>query len=329
VDDVVPQQPARQRLTERAGRIMAANWFAAFSFGIIVLNALVLGLETYDWALLRFGGLLRLIEYLCLVALAAELAVRFLAQLATPARFFRDGWNLFDLAILLAPLLPGVRENISLLRLARLIRVLRTVRFFPSLQLIIGGVLRSLPGLASFLAIAAVVVYCYAMVGWMAFGEIYPEKYGAVGRAMLTLFLLLSLDGISDAFEAGRAVSDWSLLYYSSYVVVASYLLTNLLVGVVIRALEEAQQDKDGPVAREAERAGTPGPVTVSARRPEAAEPVAPAGAPAVAQASPEDVLGVRVAALRAALEELERELAERRQPAATGSGLNSTAGQR
>ena len=259
-------------------RLVAAPWFNAASFTVILLNALVMGLETYHGVVASAGAVFHVLEYVFLACFSVELLIRFGAHWPRPSGFFRDGWNLFDLAIVLAPLIPGVRENVTILRLLRLARIVRAFRLFPSLRVILLGLRRSLPGLASFMLIMLLVLYGYAMVGWMTFGTAYPEQYGTVGQAMLTLFLLLSLDGITDTLQAGRAVTEWGILYYLSYMIAASYLLTNLLVGVVLNALQEAHQ------VEAEESAPPPGP--------------APAG------------MEQRITALRAALDDLEREYA-------------------
>ncbi|MEV4630409.1 ion transporter [Micromonospora sp. NPDC049523] len=290
----------RSRVASWCERVVGAEWFNAVAFGVIIVNAVVLGVETYDRALDRAGGALLAVEYACLACFTLELGLRFGAHLAAPRGFFRDGWNVFDLLVVCAPLLPGVRENVTLLRLFRLARVVRAVRLFPSLRMIIGGVLRSLPGLGSFLLIATLTVYLYAMVGWMTFGDAYPDRYGTVGRAMLTLFLLLSLDGITDALETGRLVSEWSIPYYTSYIIVASYLLTNLLIGIVLKALEEAHQAEQPAAAAVPEQQPTPAP--------------APPAVPDPPEST--QLVDERLRELRTALNALEAELVRQRQPA-------------
>ncbi|MER7276975.1 ion transporter [Dactylosporangium sp. NPDC000244] len=224
--------------------LVAAPWFNAASFVVIVLNAATLGLETYHGFVEEAGPAFHALEYVFLGCFSVELLIRFAANVRG---FARDGWNLFDLAIIIAPLIPGVRENVTLLRLLRLARIVRAFRLFPSLRVILVGIRRSLPGLGSFLLITLLVLYGYAMVGWMLFGTAYPEQYGTVGQAMLSLFLLLSLDGITDTLRAGREVTEWGVLYYLSYMITASYLLTNLLVGVVLNALQEAHESEKQP----------------------------------------------------------------------------------
>ncbi|QKW14426.1 ion transporter [Verrucosispora sp. NA02020] len=243
-----------RRLAVRCEAVVGAPWFNLASFAVVIVNAVALGLETYGNVVATVGIGLRAVEYVCIALFVLELLMRFGAHATAPAGFFRDRWNVFDLVIVAAPLLPGVRENVTLLRLLRLARIVRAFRLFPSLRVILVGIRRSLPGLASFLLVTALLLYGYAMLGWMLFGAAYPEEYGTVGQAMLTLFLLLSLDGITDTLQAGRDVTGWAVLYYVSYMVAACYLLTNLLVGLVLTALQEAHQDEQ--VA--AQRAGRP-----------------------------------------------------------------------
>lgn len=69
-----------------------------------------------------------------------------------------------------------------------------------------------------------------------------PEHFGSLGRAVLTLFLLMTLDGLGDAVHAGLEISRWSIVYYASYVLLASFVLVNVLIGVVISSLDEARE---------------------------------------------------------------------------------------
>ncbi|MEV6812625.1 ion transporter [Micromonospora sp. NPDC051296] len=250
------------RLAVRCQTVVVAPWFNLASFAVVIVNAAALGLETYGGVVETVGVTLRAVEHACLALFVLELLVRFGAHAPTPGGFFRDRWNIFDLLIVVAPLLPGVRENVTLLRLLRLARIVRAFRLFPSLRVILVGIRRSLPGLGSFLLVTALLLYGYAMLGWMLFGASYPQEYGTVGQAMLTLFLLLSLDGITDTLEAGREVTEWAIVYYVSYMVAACYLLTNLLVGLVLTALQEAHQDEQVAAQRggnrEAEAAAEP-----------------------------------------------------------------------
>ncbi|MFD8255192.1 ion transporter [Streptomyces werraensis] len=247
----------RQRLALYCRGLTEARWFALTVFAVILANAALLGLETYSGLVAEWHGWLRLAEHACLAAFTVEILLRMAAHADRPRDFWRDPWNLFDLAVVLCTFAPVVRENTTVLRLLRLARVLRTARFLPQLRIVLVAVARSLPGTLSFLLVGTLLLYVYAMVGWVFFGHHDPEHYGSIGRAVLTLFLLMTLDGIGDAVRAGLEISRWSLLYYASYVLLASFVLVNVLIGVVLTSLEEA---KDMDEEREPPRAHRPTP---------------------------------------------------------------------
>ncbi|MFI9493440.1 ion transporter [Streptomyces halstedii] len=279
----VESRSDRLELARRCRRVTEARWFALTVLAVILLNAALLGLETYSGLVAEWHRWLRLAEHACLAVFTVEILLRLGAHADRPRNFCMDPWNLFDLAVVLCAFLPFVRENTTVLRLLRLARVLRTARFLPQLRIVLVAVGRSLPGTLSFLLVGALLLYVYAMVGWVFFGHQDPEHYGSIGRAVLTLFLLMILDGIGDAIHAGLEISRWSLLYYASYVLLASFVLVNVLVGVVITSLEEARE-----MEREEEPPEVPDPTPV-----------------------PEDqrLLLERVTAARRALDALERDL--------------------
>ncbi|MEU6487149.1 ion transporter [Streptomyces sp. NPDC046887] len=234
--------PVRLTLARRARTVTEDRRFAFTMIGVILANAVLLGLETYPGLVHSWGRWLHLAEHLCLAAFTVEMLLRLSAHADDPRAFLRDPWNLFDLAVVASAFLPTVRDNTTLLRLLRLARVLRTARFLPQLRLLMVAVGRSLPGTVSFLLLGGLVLYVYAMVGWVAFGEEDPRQYGSAGRALLTLFLLMTLDGIGEVVRAGLEISPWSVLYYASYVLIASFVLVNMLIGVVISSMEEARE---------------------------------------------------------------------------------------
>jgi voltage-gated sodium channel len=136
---------------------------------------------------------------------------------------------------------PGVRENATLLRIARLLRIVRAVRLLPDLRVLVVAVARSVPGVASLAAITLLLVYVYGMVGWLVFHDHDPANFQHIGQAMVTMFVLLSLENLPTYIEKGQELSDWTLLFYVSYVLIASFLIFNLFIGIVINSMEEAR----------------------------------------------------------------------------------------
>lgn len=272
---------APSRIVRTCARTADATWFNVAIFSIIVLNAVILGLSTYDRVEEEYGNPLTLANEAILGIFVVEIAIRIVGFGRRPQDYLKSGWNVFDVVIVGAAFVPGVRENATLLRLVRLARVLRVVRLLPDLRVLTVAVGRSLPGVASLAVLTLLLVFVYGMVGWVLFGDDDPA-FADIGQAMLTLFVTMTLENFPDQLEAGRAISDWAIPYYLSYVLVGAFLVLNLLIGVVINSMEQAHQI-------EAQRA--------LGDRLEHGE------------AAPEPELADRLAGLRAQLEAVEREL--------------------
>ncbi|CAM5392492.1 hypothetical protein GCM10010329_57530 [Streptomyces spiroverticillatus] len=231
----------RKALSHRAGLLVDAPVFSALVMTAILANAVLLGVETYSGLAARWHDPLSVLEGCFLAVFTVEVLLRAAAHADRPGDFFRNPWNVFDAAVVLFAFLPITGDNTTLLRLLRLFRVLRTARFLPQLRVIVTALGKCLPGTVSFLMVGTLLLYVYAMVGWLCFASSDPGHYGSLGRAVVTLFILMSLDGLGDAVHAGLLISPWSLAYYGSYVLLSSFLLVNLLIGVVINSLEQAR----------------------------------------------------------------------------------------
>ena len=137
--------------SNRIWRVVESPFFTGFILAVIIANAVVLGLQTYDEIEERHGDTLNLLNAIFLGVFVVELALRIGAYGRRPQDFFRSGWNVFDFVVVGFAFVPGVRESSTLLRIARLLRVVRVVRILPDLRILVTGVIRSLPPLGSML----------------------------------------------------------------------------------------------------------------------------------------------------------------------------------
>jgi voltage-gated sodium channel len=275
-------------------RIVHTHAFDVVILLVIVANAIVLGLQTYPGVVADYGDTLNLLNDVFLGVFVVELLLRIASYGSRPQDFFRNGWDVFDFFVVAAAFVPGVRESSTLLRLARLLRVVRIFRVLPDLRILVIGVVRSLPPLFSMTLLVTVILFIYGMLGWLLFGEHLPQQWGTIGTAMLTLFVMLTLEDFPVYMEAGMNVHPWSWVYFVTFILLAAFMILNVLIGIVLNSLEEA---------RELERR----------RRLGIGLPPEPEIAPAP--------VAERIAMLRAALSELEDEL---RLPAPGGSDRES-----
>jgi voltage-gated sodium channel len=219
-------------------RIANSSRFQNFIYGVIVANAVTLGLGTYDWSD-SVNDAITVADEVFLGIFVVELAIRIAAYGHRPQDFFKSGWNVFDFVVIGAAFVPGVRDNVTLLRLVRLLRVVRLVSVMPDLRILLRAMARSLPPIGSLVLLTVLLMYVYGMVGWILFHEQDPQQWGDIGQAMLSLFQILTLENWPQFLDAGQAIHSWSWIFFVSYVLIASFLVINVLIAIIINSMEE------------------------------------------------------------------------------------------
>ncbi|MDH3693933.1 MAG: ion transporter [Gammaproteobacteria bacterium] len=224
--------------------LVDARWFEPFIITVIILNAIVLGLETIPELVLRYGDWMLLINRLVLLIFIVEAAIKIIAVAPQYKRYFGDGWNLFDFSVVVLSLLPATGEFAMIARMARLLRVLRLISTLPELRLIVATLVRSLPGLGHVILLLIIIFYMYGIAGYHLLHEHDPVHWRSLGISLLTLFRVLTLEDWTDVMYAAMEMNSFMWIYFVSFVVTATFVVINLFIAVVINNLEEAKQDR-------------------------------------------------------------------------------------
>jgi len=236
--------PAGSGFSERCARIAGSKRFQLTIFGVIVLNAIVLGLDTYDSVDERWGDTLFLLNEIFLGIFIVEILIRLSAYGSRPQDYFKDRWNVFDFIVVFAVFIPGVRENATLLRLVRLLRVVRVISVLPDLRVLISGMGKAMKPIGSMAAMTLLLLFVYGMIGVQLFGDEIPERWGNIGSAMLTLFTVLTLEGWNEILFRAQEVTQFAWVFLVSFVLLASFLVINILIAVIINSVEEAREEE-------------------------------------------------------------------------------------
>lgn len=131
-------------------RQILADWLdrpriRQFIIGVIIFNAILLGLETSPEVMGAAGTIILTLDWICLAIFVIEIALKLVAH---GARFFRSGWNVFDFLIVGIALMPAT-HGLSVLRALRILRVLRVISAAPRLRRVVEGFVTALPGMGS------------------------------------------------------------------------------------------------------------------------------------------------------------------------------------
>lgn len=242
-----PPTPARDRpgWARPLARLADSDRFQIAIIAIIGLNALVLALETFSGAADRYGDALQAANLTFTAIFVVELAIRILAYGRRPQDFFRSGWNVFDFVIIAALIVPGIRENAALLRILRLLRVARLLRYLPDVRVLLRGAHRAIRPAAGLAVLTGLLVFLYGMIGWSLFSDVDPVNWGNIGLSMLTLFSILTLEGWNSLFATVFAEKPFeSLVFFLSFILVGTFVVLNLLLGIMIGSLEEVREEE-------------------------------------------------------------------------------------
>lgn len=220
----------------RLARWVESKRIQTIVIAVILLNAVVLGLETDANIMARFGTLLLLVDKFCLVIFIIELVVKLVAY---RFQFWRSGWNVFDFFVVGVALIPGGGAW-SVLRSLRVLRVLRLLTVVPSLKKVISAFVHSIPGLSSVIALMAIFFYTGAVLATGLFGETHPDWFGSIGASLFTLFQIMTLESWSMGIV--RPVMEthpWAWAYFVPFIVIATFTILNLFIGIIVSTMQE------------------------------------------------------------------------------------------
>ena len=148
--------------------------------GLILLNAVTLGLETDKTVMASYGSFLIALDYAILVAFTIELAAKFYAYRLD---FFRSGWNIFDFLIVVISWMPS-SGPFAILRALRILRILRLLSVVPQLRRVISAIGHSIPGMLSVIGVLSIIFYVSAVLSTKSSVNI-PTRICRSGSARL------------------------------------------------------------------------------------------------------------------------------------------------
>jgi voltage-gated sodium channel len=208
--------------------------------GLILINAVILGLETWDAAMVAAGPILVGLDRAILAVFVLEVLLKLFAQ---GLRFFRNPWNVFDFLVVGVALVPASGP----LAVLRVLRILRLVSMVPRLRFVVESLLRAVPGILSIVGLLAILFYVSAVMTTGLFGGRFPEWFGSIGRSMYTLFQVMTLESWSMGIV--RPVMDaypWAWLFFIPFILIATFTILNLFIAIIVSAMQsmtESQHD--------------------------------------------------------------------------------------
>ncbi|WP_299964766.1 ion transporter [uncultured Roseobacter sp.] len=221
------------------------SWVVNLVMGVIIFNAILLGMETSPAIMSDFGPLITALDKACLGFFIVEILLKVFAR---GTRFFRNGWNLFDVVIVGAALVPG-SQTMSVLRALRILRVLRVISVAPRLRRVVEGFVTALPGMASVFVLMAIIFYIGAVIATKLFAASFPDWFGNLPLSGYTLFQIMTLESWSMGIvRPVMEVYPYAWAFFVPFIMITTFAVVNLLVGLIVNSMQDAHQEEAGAV---------------------------------------------------------------------------------
>ncbi len=235
----VPSEAVGLSLQQRARQFIESKPVINVILGVIMFNAMTLGLVTSKTVMAGIGPVLEVLDDIVIGFFVIELSVKFFAY---RWRFFLSGWNIFDLAVVSFTLLPAT-GNLSVLRALRILRAMRLLSVLPQMREVVQALLNALPGMASVLTVLGLVYYIFAVMGTRLFGEDFPQWFGTLGESFYSLFQIMTLESWSMGIvRPVMEVYPLAWLLFVPFIMLTSFAVLNLFIGLMVNSMQSVYE---------------------------------------------------------------------------------------
>ena len=236
-------QSGLERITGPLSRVVESRTFELVIIGVILANAVLLGLGTSSSIESDYGDLLHLGNQVALGIFIVEALMKLLALAPRSHRYFASGWNIFDFAVIVFSLVPATGQFAMVSRLARLLRVMRLITTVKELRVIVAALVRAIPSVGHVMVLMSIIVYIYAIMGYHLFAEEDPQHWRSLGISVLTLFNIVTLEGWVEIMNNVMDTFPWAWLYFTSFIVIGTFVVINMFIAIIVNSLDEAKAD--------------------------------------------------------------------------------------
>ncbi len=225
----------------KLNHVVSHPFFNGTVITLILINAVVVGLETYPHLYSEYRTEFWIADRLLLWIFTVEIFLRLLAA-PHPKTFFKNSWNWFDFIIVSAGHIFAGAHFVTVLRILRVLRVFRAISVIPSLRRLVDALLMTIPALGNIMLLMSIIFYIFAVIGTMLFQETAPEYFGSLQLSLLTLFQVVTLESwASEVMRPIFAELPWAWVYFVAFVLVGTFVIFNLFIGVIVNNVEKVE----------------------------------------------------------------------------------------
>lgn len=232
-------------LRERVGRFVHSDTVRNAILGVIVVNAILLGINTDHGIRAQYGHIFHVLDVAVTLIFVVEVGMKLYADRLS---FFKDGWNVFDFLIVFGSVLTltstsgvGVLRIFRVLRVVRVLRVFRIFSVVKELRRVVEAFLNAVPGMSAIISVLLLMFYVSAVITTDMFGRAAPELFGSMGASFFTLFQIMTGDGWSEVVRLLDDEFPWAWLFFVPFITLTSFAVLNMFIAVIVDSLQREQ----------------------------------------------------------------------------------------
>jgi voltage-gated sodium channel len=227
-------------IQDRVEAIVSSKLFQNFILFIIVINGVILGFETSKEIMQEYGTFLSVFDSAIIIIFVIEITLRIFAYRGS---FFKDGWNIFDLVIVLISLFPA-NLGFEIFRILRVLRLFRLITVVPQMRKIVMALLSTIPGMATIAGLMILFFYMFAIISTQLYGRDFPEWFGDLGESFYTLFQVMTLESWSmGVVRPLMEKHPMAWVFFIPFIFVVTFIMINLIVAVIVDAMNEINKE--------------------------------------------------------------------------------------
>lgn len=228
-------------LRQRLGDWIESPRIQKLIIGVILANAVILGLETSERAMAAAGPWLIGLDKAMLAIFVIEIAIKLYAR---GTGFFKSSWNVFDLIVVGIALVPA-SGPFAVLRALRVLRVLRLVSVMPRLRFVVEALLAAIPGIAAIAGLMSIIYYVFAVIATKLFGPSFPDWFGSLGDSLYSLFQIMTLESWSMGIvRPVMEVYPWAWAFFVPFILIATFTMLNLFIAIIVNTMQTLHDEE-------------------------------------------------------------------------------------
>uniref|UniRef100_A0A8C8SSJ5 Sodium channel protein n=1 Tax=Pelusios castaneus TaxID=367368 RepID=A0A8C8SSJ5_9SAUR len=275
-----PQKPIPRPLNKYQGfffDIVTSQAFDAVIMVLICLNMITMMVETDEQSKEKTDNLNK-INMLFVAIFTAECIMKLLAL---RHYYFMNGWNVFDLTVVIMSIVGRFENYFSptlfrVIRLARIGRILRLIRAARGIRTLLFALMMSLPALFNIGLLLFLVMFIYAIFGMANFAYVQWESgiddmfnFQTFANSMLCLFQITTSAGwdglLSPILNTGPPFCDPNIqgtvgecgkpaigiMFFVSYIIISFLIVVNMYIAVILENFNVATEESADPLGED------------------------------------------------------------------------------